>query len=31
MVESYHELYLAELHARGNAARSVINLPSAES
>jgi sugar transferase (PEP-CTERM/EpsH1 system associated) len=31
MVDSYHDLYLAELRARGVAARSVISLPSAES
>jgi sugar transferase (PEP-CTERM/EpsH1 system associated) len=31
MVDSYHHLYRAELHARGNAARSDIKLPSAES
>lgn len=31
MVDSYHNLYLAELHARGIAARSAISLPSAES
>ncbi len=31
MVDSYHNLYLTELRARGIAARSVISLPSAES
>jgi len=31
MVESYHDLYLAELRARGAAPRSVVSLPPAES